>query len=214
MQFNRYLNERSELIYDLDVFNETLHKECKPYLKMIKHYSKPFYRGMNEKVMGIKPVRKNRTSLGTRDDVFEKLNPWLQKNKHNRRDQSFMVTTSEDAVGQFGNPYFVFPMGKFSYTWMNARDFNMKDNRTGWSNDTANYYDYENDEWKDDDWAERTKRKLKYNFKDYFHTDKGIDDAINAEYEIWINCKKYMFVMSSRQYGWHKKDQLVIEYND
>lgn len=31
----------------------------------------------------------------------------------------------------FGAPYYIFPMGKFSYSWIEANDVNMSDSFTG-----------------------------------------------------------------------------------
>jgi hypothetical protein len=49
MKFKKYINEKKLTnIIDVDVFNELLHKECQPYLKMIKSFPKPFQRGMGQ----------------------------------------------------------------------------------------------------------------------------------------------------------------------
>jgi hypothetical protein len=48
MKFKRYINEKQLTnITDVDEFNELLHKECGPYLKMIKKYDMPLKRGMD-----------------------------------------------------------------------------------------------------------------------------------------------------------------------
>jgi len=130
----------------------------------------------------------------------------LQKNGHNRRDNSAIAAYVEPRI--FGRPYYIFPMGKFSYSWIEAEDVNIDDWRTGWGRSTTNYYVFWNDEMKNG-----VTTRLKKPFKDYFHTDEGIETAAKKGYEVWFNCKRYMFISSGgSKYGWHVKKKIMIEF--
>ena len=77
MKFKQYLNESEEIINSTEKFNDILHKKCKPYLQLIKPFKEPLKRGMRLGVgykYGIKDVRQDRESIGTRGSVFKLLN--------------------------------------------------------------------------------------------------------------------------------------------
>lgn len=158
--------------------------------------------------MGFRDVRKNRSAQGTNSKVFKEFNKWLKKNGHNKRDESFMVSSGYGEARDFGNVYYIFPIGKISYTWAETKDINMDDDRTNWKLDTVDYYDFNKDKFTLD------KPLYGYDllkpFPKYFHTDKGIDKAIKNKYEIWINCKEYMFALAEN--NWNSKKQLMVKY--
>jgi phage-related protein len=93
MKFKQYLNEAGKAITDINEFNDLVHKKCKPYLNLIKPLQHPFIKGMlPEYDTGIKKVRQHRSPSGTDRIVFKRLNDWLQKNGHNRRDNSLITS--------------------------------------------------------------------------------------------------------------------------
>ena len=207
MKFKQYINESEKEITDLDEFNTHVHNNCKPYLNLIKTLQHPFIREMlGDFEMGIKMVRQDRKPRATNVDTFKRFNDWLAKHKHNRRDNSVMASFEPAKV--FGMPYYIFPIGKVSYTWIKANDVNMNDNSTGWNDDTIEYYDFKKERYT------RDKRSWLPNFNDWFTTDSGYDVAARHEYEIWFNCKQYMYIESDREYWWSKRRLSMMEGYD
>jgi hypothetical protein len=171
---------------------------------MIKKYDMPLKRGMDAGIcwMGIKDVRKSRKPRGMKASSAKKLNEWLVSNGHNDRSKSVIATSGN--TNMFGVEYFIFPMGNFSYTWIDSKDINYDDERTGWNSWAIKRY------LDDPDGFDAYSRRLDKPFKDSFHTDKEIDIAYRREYEIWIDCKKYLFIRT-RLFGWDMKTQMVVE---
>jgi len=200
MRFKHYINEGNTEIElkDINEFNDMLHKKCKPYLKLIKSFKEPLNRGIYTNAdMGIKKVRKDRSPLGTSEDDFIKINNWLDENGHNRRDNTFMCTGIITSSA-FGFLNWVFPVGKFSYTWIKANDFNEDDSKTGWKDSWITHRDIDDDD----------------HFASYFVTDKNLKIAFKNNYEIWIKCKEYMFADKRFKYNWNNKKQIIEKNNE
>lgn len=187
MRLQRHINERVSFISSEDI-NEAIHKNCKPYLKLIKGKN-TLWRGLDTDLnMGEKQVRKDRYPYGMTRKEADHINNWLGKNGHNRRDQSVLCTSDRGWAETFGQEYMIFPVGKFSYTWLKAQDANMDDMYTGWSTDHL---------WAPPEILEK-----------YFTTDKGFDTAYTKMYELWINCKSYYYAWW--QVGvWDKRAQII-----
>jgi len=205
MKFYDYLNERNN-ITDIKKINMLIQRNCKQYLNTIKGLPAPFARAADEHLyFDQKIVRKDREPKGTDPEIFKKFNMWLQKNGHNRRDKSFSAINPKYINNLFGgNEYYVFPIGRFNYTWIDAYDINMEDEKTGWSMWTLDVEFGDKDSIIID---------LKKPFKDYFHTDKGIKTAYKKGYETWINCK-YYYRINMFYYEWDSKDQVIKEKGD
>jgi hypothetical protein len=76
------------------------------------------------------------------------------------------------------------------------------------------YYIFGEDRFPRNKTGEDLDNKLKKPFKDYFHTNKGIDIAYKNQYETWFNCKKYLYLkLNDSEYEWHNKKQMVIKYD-
>lgn len=204
MRLKDYLNKKQKM----EELNNKIHENCKFYLQLIKPLGDPLYRGMDTKSvkLGKKKVRKNRIPSGTDKFVFKNLNEWLEKKGHNRRDVSFMTSSNKLHVQKFfSTPYFIFPIGKFSYTWIKSKDLNLEDSKTGWDNNFLKFYDYENNEW--------IQGQNEVDFESYFTTDKGFNIAYKNGYEIWINCDYYYYIKCSRNDFWNKKTQKIDTYH-
>ena len=187
MRLYKYINEKDVLDLNNEIgdMNDKIQENCGPYLKLIKGKD-PLARGMKTTTddTGVKQVRKDRESKGMSEDIFKEFNQWLEKNGHNRKDKSISVLSNPINLGMFagsGIIAYVFPIGKFSYTWIKATDVNM-DSKTGWDENAVEMY-LRND-------TDTTEK----GFENYFFTDKGFDKAYRAEWEIWINCDYYYFV--------------------
>lgn len=180
MKFYNWLNEET----NVDEINKAIQKDCQPYLRLIKQINNNiFTRSMEDTRanFGKKKVRKNRKPQGMKSDIFKKFNKWLQKNGHNRRDKS--VSVSAESSELFGARQLFFPIGKFSYSWISAKDVNVSDKVTGWYNVAVDDY-FLNPELLD----------LDKSFAKYFHTDEGISTAYKNNFEVWFNCDAYYYV--------------------
>lgn len=200
MKFYNYLNESS------DDINKFIYDICKPYLNLIKRINNNvFTRSMETATsdFGIKNVRKDRTPKGMGPVVFKKFNRWLQDNNHNRRDKS--VSVSAESHELFGDRFYFFPIGKFSYSWIESRDVNMEDNKTGWYAEAPRLY-FENPETFDTTYGDALWKP----FADYFHTDEGISTAYKNNFEVWFNCNSYYYV-SANYYYWDNKNKRIVE---
>jgi len=172
---------------------KVLKRDCKKYIQLLKqHDLRPFYRGIYEHIekgeMEKKNVRKDRLPMGTPEHDFKLLNKWLAKNGHVRRDKSVSVSSSLWAAEEFGNGYLFFPIGKFNYTWIKAKDLNLDDIRTGWNQANVTYF-FDAGEYELE--MSNVDRK---SFPKYFTTNKGIEKAWKNSYEVWFNCKSYYVI--------------------
>jgi hypothetical protein len=117
---------------------------------------------------------------------FKALNEWLAKNGHAERNKSISCTTDYEAASYFGQPYYIFPIGKFKYTFVRSKDFNEKS--IHWSpEEFVTYIRY---------WKAGTAGKLDFNADRLFSTNKNFNEAYRKEYEIWFQCKSYYYIDS------------------
>ena len=197
MRLQQYLNENITTVEEL---NELIHKNCKYYLKLTEG-KYIFKRGMSGGIdtFGKKKVRQNRRPLGMEDRDFYKLNIWLDKNNHVRRDKAVIATNITSTRSQFGEVYWMFPIGKFNYTWLKANDMNITDYSTGWDPTAViEFFRF----------GEVRAELMTGNFEDYFTTNKNIKIAYRKEFEIWFNCKEYYYV-KAKNYKWNKHTQTI-----
>ena len=207
MRLHRYINEQTNIeAYDFkdDLISavKLINDNCAYYLTLLKART-PLYRGMekakiDDLQVGKKKVRQNRKPLATGKKVFVKFNKWLRENKHVRRDKAVIATSDKGHVGLFGNPYFIFPIGKFDYTWIKAKDVNVSD-KTGWKDMyVEDFFDpYYEEERKKGKYGVLTEKE----FSSYFTTNKDFDIAYNKGYEIWFSCKEYYFTNINDEIG-------------
>lgn len=193
---------------DGSYINDIIHQECKTYLKLIKGLKTPFYRGMytNGITVGRKQVRKDRNPYGMAKNEAEVLNKMLGANGHARRDKSVMATSDLDHIEMFGNPFYIFPTDRMKYTWVETSDMNM-DGANGWQQETLT------------SWADiqitgphhhhtEVLDELYKPFEQWFHTNTGIREAYNNEYEIWFESKDYIFAKVGL-WRWNKAKQIL-----
>jgi hypothetical protein len=213
MRLTRYLIESDYAAEDLFV---DIKKKCKPYLSLLKG-KEPLFRGLHdisdskatfndeEDVLvnktdvglgyGIKKVRKNRTPKGTNKKDFLLVNKWLDSHGHARRDQSISVTADKIQADYFGANSWVFPIGKFDYSWVKSPDFNHSCNTTGYVPGDVFHYLRKF-------YAGTLDTESKQGNLDFFiTTNKGFEEAYKKDYEIWIDCKEYYYVLVRNKDG-------------
>lgn len=205
MKLKQYINEAppaTEIFLDIEDISDAISRECKPYLKLIKGKD-PLYRGMSKsnRELILKHTRKDRMPRGMSQSSADRLNSWLEKNGHCRRDESVLATPVKKHTKVFGHSYMIFPIGKFKYTFIKAKDFNMDDKKTGW----YKYADlmFFNNPGEEDD-------MLPMPFPKYFVSNKGWDEMYNKGYEVWIECDKYYAVLDTTQWVWDSKYQVFV----
>jgi len=206
MRFKQYLQERlkPKEVPTLDEINSIIQKDCKPYLKLLKG-KEPLYRGVNSPdVFGKKNTKKDRIPRGSSNYEFGFINQWLIKNGHNNRKDNIMICTSDYKRAQrFGIVCYVFPIGKISYTWIDAKDFNENNWSTGWYStfiiDYLENVDFNLNNFEDNPSMKEYEKNYNYKmskpFADYFHTDENFNTAYEKGYEIWFKCKSYYYIM-------------------
>ena len=184
---------------DMEIFAKAIVKNCKPYLKLLKGRN-PLVRGMTREQAatygaGKKTVRKDRISrAGLDPKKTERANEWLDSIGAARRDKS-VIAISKPKLQLFGPEHWIFPEGKFKYTYVKSDDFNSS-NRSGW--EPAKFWVWlkiraGGDKEKLDKF-EKALFTEEFNPKKLFGINKGFDEAYNKGYEIWFECKKYYFI--------------------
>jgi len=217
MRLVHYINESDYKIIkiaDPDEAIKILKKDCSKYLKETKGHW--FYRGMSQYVdeysLGYKTIRKNRISRGMSSFLSKKLNNWLQKNGHVRRDKAAIMTSSLTHAELFGAAKICFVQGDYNYTWINGGDMNQSDYRRDqnkwygfivpdYFNAIKNNKDsisaitgseYLRDKYNSN--KEKIAKWLKENFPKFFHTNKKMLTAYRNQYEIWFEAKGFYFI--------------------
>ena len=220
MRLQHYINEGIDTDEDMiNDLNGILKNDCKPYLKLIKGKD-PLYRGMyientlgnqildtTSRDVGIKNVRQDRNPKGTNKTTFKKMNTWLAGNQHNRRDDTVLCTTDDVWASGFASLYYIFPIGKISYTWIDSKDFNRNSKETGWRGGAPDMY-MDNDERSNP--YNPVLSKLKKPFPKYFHTDTDFNTPYKKGYEIWIKCDSYYYVYVDLNIVWDEKYQVFV----
>ena len=195
MRFYSYINEKQSYV---DEYIETIKKDCKPYLDLLKKERIGFfYRGAyTSKPFEKKDVRKNRKPQGTKKSVFVEINKLLEKNKHVRRDQSIMVTSDKNWAKGFGNMvYMVFPIGRFDYSWISLIDFNKIQSEAFAYNFAGpeSMGDYLFGEF--DLISDKEKKEIEDYLLGMITTNKGIKKAYVNGFEVWMNPKSYYLLL-------------------
>ena len=192
------LNEQTSFSdLEMNILLETIHKECKPWVKEIKDFSiktlpNPVFRGVKDslRVFRIKKGtrRPDRVPKFTAKQVFEIYDKafadrfgWWVRSKG-------VFTGGEHVAHGYGNPYVFMPIGKYRYVWSN-------DYQKVWHNLTH-----------PDNWEMKTDLQKKAHLVDQertaknavkFYQDKNIREAMrtnSAAYESIFECKKYLLI--------------------
>jgi hypothetical protein len=191
MRLQQYINESKmeSMATDIDEIIEIVKRECKQYLKMMKG-KLPLTRGVYVNIRSggtaklyRKDVRQDRASLGG-IPYNDEMNKWLVKNGHLDRRKSISVTSNVGNAKDFGQPFVIFPLGKFSYSFVDERDFNdlwfllykspFRDSPEIYRNQLDSLY--------------------KEQLGPHITTNKQFDVAYIKHFEIWMNPKQYYMI--------------------
>jgi len=117
MRLFNYLNENTEKYNEM--IKQIIDTKCQPFMKEWDG-KRLLYRGMTSKYYpyGIKQVRNDRRPLDNKqnvhifiDKVFEKKFGWKV------RSESVFLTGNLKECKRYGNPYVIFPIGKYDYLY-------------------------------------------------------------------------------------------------
>jgi len=200
MRFKQYITEEEE---DNTIINgiTLIYDKCMPFIKELTkqtyiHFMYSGRKGKTEDVF-IGKVRKNRrpsdTSEGLTkvyDDLFNKRFGWKP------RTNSIFCSGNVYDIPRYGNPYFIFPIGKYKYLWSPDIDDMYSSSYTNSVIDTITlrndipYGDI--DDIKDNTPKRDIIIKSLDNKIISTYTDKNLDKALSGSNEIMINCKEYI----------------------
>ena len=210
----RLLNYLTEDIDNIDEINELIKKDCKYYLSLIGN-EMIFTRGAGSSIVtnpfSKQQTRQDRKPSGMRLNTFKHFNKWLKENGHNTRNNAVIGTSLEDILKtDFGYNNFLFPIGKFNFTYAETQDINIDDVRTGWTEDIVDRF-FNTNKMVNSLLGGNRNRKINNRkpFESYFHTNKNINIAYKNNYEIWFDCKEY-YLASLLYYKWDKSKHLLV----
>jgi hypothetical protein len=210
MRLLRHLNENEDWQSQIDEMIKKIKSDCKFYLKLIGD-REPVFRGIKGKrPQGEIDVRQNRMPVhprgkdmlsitmvkngrtyDTQEPYWVVLNQWLKSNGHAERNKSVSVSSDFSSANAFGNPYWVFPKGKFKYSHVRSEDFNYSNNQVGWNPNDMKYFLehwYSNDPNKEP-WGSFSKDKFDENI-----ISNDFKEGYERKYEMWFQCKSYYHV--------------------
>jgi hypothetical protein len=172
MRLQHHINENEGIPFDI------LEKKCKPYLNDISKNLEMMYSGRRiSKDWFIKKVRGDREPRDMDweihrllDDMFYKKFGWKA------RSNVVFVTGDVYETKHYGNPYMIFPVGKYKFIY---------------SDDIPDLYRRINSKGS---WSESELSKL----VDTYQTG-DINKAIDSESEIMLNCKEYIAIHNAHQ---------------
>jgi hypothetical protein len=176
----------NEIKYIID----KIYDSCEDFLHLVKPFKGIFLHGsqkheiIDSPFLYKKNVKKNaETNMVMTLKRAEKLNDYLVKHGHCKRDSSIFGTSEPTYASYFGKMFYLLPIGDFKYTFCKASDFNF-------------YWTYDKD-FRDsahDIINGVVTHKL---LKNFFVSNKDIDVAHERGYEIWFDCKECYLVNES-----------------
>jgi hypothetical protein len=159
-------------------------RDCKKYLGLLKG-KEPLRRGMTislqDGILFKRSVRQDRKARLTVPERSGIANKWLEKNKHVRRDRAVIASSKERKV--FGYEYYIFPIGKFNYTWIRGKDWNFRSEH-GWDGAEVGILG----PGKIIEMLDKQQRDGN------IVTNKGWDNMYKNGFEVWMDCKEYYFI--------------------
>ena len=212
MRLRQYINEADVPPAANKVFNDfikSIKAQCKPYLNLLKN-REPLMRGIKRaRPYGEQPIRQNRQPQhprGTKvlhgkhlingkqvdfaEPYWPTLNKWLESKGHAPRNQSISCSSDFSSANAFGDTYWIFPIGKFKFSWVRSDDFNIEEDN--WNPNELHYFlQHWLSEWPDKPhWSEISK----FDPEKAIFTNTKFNEAYERKYEFWIQSKKYYYM--------------------
>ena len=155
---------------------------------------------------GKKEVRQDREPKGMPIHHAKALNQFLVANKHVDRSKAMLATSNEAIAAIFGKVYYVFPIGKFNYTWFNSKkesdvnfdylfkraleEYEKRGRILSILHNSKSGKNFSKDIKQQEEWRNKAENEL----KPYFITNKRINAALREGKEIWFDCKSYYYI--------------------
>lgn len=144
-------------------------------------------------------------------ELFKLVNDWLSEHKLLRRDNSLIVTHFENNAALFSNTetiYYIFPIGKFNYTYCKSLDFNIIEPTSKFKQHFFVYkFLKENPEWA----MKNYKRFLKSpEFKTYDELSYWLDSSEKIEMYLF---RTYTYTKQELEDGVKNLDKLILKRN-
>lgn len=215
MRLIQYINEDVKVISnDVDTTVNILNERCSYYIKLLKSngIKTPFLRGFytnirDNYILARKSVRQDRRSQGMFVTEYKNLNNFLEESGHVRRDKSVIFSSDYHRAVEFGIPHFMFPEGKFNYTWIYSGDINiprlfhtpsdansLKTFLEGYNLFKKHDFDVRELE-KINTYDDIPYSKILKDVEKLFVTNKNIRECHIKKYEIWFDCKNFYFML-------------------
>lgn len=190
-------NKGKEITEDPVTAARLLKRDCKKYFKLLgDDYPLKRYMFGETLLMGMakKRVRQDRIAMRSSFWNMRFINEWLAKKGHVSRDKAVIATRSYRSG--FGEPHYIFPIGKFNYTWVKSKDWNF-DDVSGWKGVIL--------------WEKMSTEKLEEWIEEngmYITTNRGFNIAYTQGYEIWLDCKEFYYM----QFRFYTDHNGVLNY--
>lgn len=126
----------TEKFGDIEII-DTIKKECAPWIRATK--GKPVFRSvqkLDDDFVYKKKVRRDRAPRAANLQATKGFDKWIKTQGGAPRLESISVSTRKFILGQ---PFVVYPIGKFKYSWVRCLDWNHSSNETGWSSSTPDF---------------------------------------------------------------------------
>jgi len=120
MRFQKFINENGE--ETLEMRKDDIIGDCQPFLKMLKKTGYNFlYSGRTRPGDVYKrKVRKNRRPSDTPQEIHEVVDNMFKREFGVRaRGNSMFASVEWESVEYYGEPYYLFPVGKYKLIWSN-----------------------------------------------------------------------------------------------
>jgi len=210
MKFKRYLNERkiTSIEKNIKYIIELFEKNCKPYFDdFYSIWEGEFFisgRKSNNEAFTKKKVRKNRKPKDTPMEIHDIIDDWFYKKFGIKaRSNSIFCSFNENTANEYGNPYYIIPIGKYS----TIASPTIKDIYAEIVQDKIDRTKYD-DEYDDDRMKKDIISELKHG--NYKKNKKVSDSKTHSSTEYMLHCNEY-YIINSNEMTDDIEEQILTE---